>query len=264
MSARVPIMACLLCLSTLAFAREESQDSARGVPATLRIRTNVDSAYVHLDGIRIGRTPLAIDTVQAGAHLLRIFPPDSASWLFDGISDTLRLGAGERKDLAYVLSYRLLVNSLPSGASVYCRDSVLGTTPLLLKLEQALRSPTLVFRKAGYEEVTLSTSAIRGGSVIVPLLEAQGSTKGLERALNGGEGAHRSWLPVYASGGGALLAGGLAAAWKIAADEKDDAYRASGEPSLARQRNHMDRASAVATAVMEICVVYFVYKLLSE
>jgi hypothetical protein len=264
MSARVPIMAALLCLSTLAFAREEPQDSARGVPATLRIRTNVDSAYVHLDGIRIGRTPLAIDTVQAGVHFLRILPPDSASWLFDGISDTLHLRAGERKELAYVLSYRLLINSLPSGASVYCRDSALGTTPLLLKLEQALRSPTLVIRKAGYEEVTLSTSAVRGGSVIVPLVQAQGSAGNLVRALKGDEGAHRSWLPVYVSGGGALLAGGLAAAWKIAAEEKDIAYRASGDPSLARQRNHLDRASALATAAMEICVVYFIYRLLSE
>jgi hypothetical protein len=69
--------------------------------AHLGISADVDSSIVYLDGVFVGRTPLKLDSVAAGPHVLLVFAPKEASWFGKPDSAHFLLDPGMNMDLTF-------------------------------------------------------------------------------------------------------------------------------------------------------------------
>ncbi len=69
---------------------------------------------------------------------------------------------------------------------------------------------------------------------------------------------------LYASGGVAVVAGVAAAYFKINADDRNDAYHLTGDPSLLDERRRLDTAAGFAFAATQIGFAIFSYLLLTD
>jgi hypothetical protein len=238
---------------------------ARTVVAQLQIITDVDSAFVSLDGRMVGRTPLVADSLSAGIHGVQIIHPDEANWLTPAITDTIRLLPGQKRILRYTLTSGIIVRSDPDGASVFMRDSLLGVTPLSLLPGRWSRSTLLQVKKPGYEAVFVDPSLSNRGVLTVPLHGQPGGPGGGDNTalIEAGEGGPRA-LRLYISGGVAVAAGVASAYLKIAADERQEAYSLTGDPSILSERRRFDTAAGITFAVTQIALGLFSYYLLSE
>src|SRR5512135_1015262 len=85
---------------------------------SITFRTDPDSALVFLDGIRLGPSPVTLDSLQPGPHILRLAHPDFTNWLTDNITDTINIASGETRVFRYTFRTRFSIVSLPSGAGV--------------------------------------------------------------------------------------------------------------------------------------------------
>jgi hypothetical protein len=71
-------------------------------------------------------------------------------------------------------------------------------------------------------------------------------------------------LPLFVTGGTALISGIAAASWKVRADEVYAAYRTTPDPSARERTRRLDTSAAVALAAMQVSIGLFMYFLLSE
>lgn len=228
------------------------------------VRSTPDSAIVLVDGMLIGRTPLELDTLAAGTHILRLLNPDSTSWFTDNITDTISVEAGQHRILAYVLPQRYLINTIPSGAGVYVGDSLVGQTPAMLESGSLPPGTMLTVRKEGYLSASVSLLGIRGGSVVLPLAPSRGSEAEKVLSATAEVGPGKSSLPLYITGAAAVIFGAAAAYFKVQADRKNDEYLISRDAALAAERNRLDSWAATCTVTMQVNVGIFIYFLLSN
>src|SRR5436309_411045 len=132
------------------FAAGLAPDSSSHPNCTLIVQSDPESARVVIDGTFLGYTPLAIDSLRPGIHILTLQHPNMESWLTEPIRDTMQLAIGADKALRYNFRSRHSITSSPFGAEVVLGDSVIGTTPIITSSE--LIQGTLLLRKPGYEQ----------------------------------------------------------------------------------------------------------------
>jgi hypothetical protein len=242
-------------------AAADSTAAARGV---LVVQTDIDSALVLLDGRRAGVTPLEVDSVSVGTHLLRVLHPDVANWLTGSVSDTLRIGPAERVVRIYHIPREVSMNSTPSGAGIFLRDSLLGFTPLILPLDSTIGRSGLTISKPGYNSAVLRPNDVGRGFVqlsLSPKWPGESSEdRLLETSLRPGSGR----TGLYLSGATAVLAGIATAYLKIQADDRQDRYTITGDPALLSQRNRFDRGAAATYVLTQISFGIFAYFLFSD
>jgi hypothetical protein len=230
----------------------------------LTIRSTPDSAIVVVDGTLMGQTPLHLDTLAAGTHIVRLLNPDSTSWFTDNITDTINVESGQHPTLSYNLPRRYLINTIPSGAGVYIGDSLAGETPTILESGYLPPGMMLTVRKPGYLSASVSLHGIQGSSVVLPLAPTGRSEA--EKALfaRAEVGPGKSSLPLYITGAAAVIFGTAAAYFKVQADRKNDEYLISGDAVLAAERNRLDSWAATCTVTMQVNVGIFIYFLLAN
>lgn len=233
--------------------------------AQIRLSSDIDSAHVYLDTVFVGLTPLVIDSVTPGSHRLRILPPRADSWLTRTVDDTLSLKPGETLARRYTLREFLAIDAQPSGAMVYLGDSLLGVTPSLLPADLLLPERHLSVKKDGFESFS-STVADLKGIIIQPLLKPGWQTPPLEDSpyVTGIPGWSARRIGLYVSGGTSVLAGIVAAYCKIAADDRQASYLASGDPAMLAERRRLDTWAGITFALTQVGFAIFSYLLISE
>ncbi len=257
----IALAGAFLCGTTEASAGAQGDSTAYG---TLIVRSDVDSAVVLLDGKPAGVTPLQLDSVAAGPHLVRVFHPDVANWLRGSVHDSIRVDPGAQLVRTYNVAGEIALSSTPAGAGIFLRDSLIGTTPLLIPRDSATLQSVLTITKEGYKTILLQPGDIRSGFLnlsLSPLLTG-GSNNGQFSALSVNSGGRKAGL--YLSGATAILAGIATAYLKIQSDDRQTRYMATGDPSLLVQRNRSDRDAAVSYVIMQIGFGIFAYLLLSD
>jgi hypothetical protein len=192
--------------------------------------------------------------VHAGRVVLQLFPGRDGAWSEPLVSETLNVAPGEHvvRETAGLAVWR--VTSEPFGASVSVRDSLLGTTPLLLP--SRMRGQVLQFRMAGYEDAL----APLGGDLHLALQPLAG----VPGPSLGGGAASRNMTPVYLTAGVGVLAGATAAYLKIKADGRYADYRRSGAGADLDDVHRLDRLSGISLAASEIALFLLTFQLFSR
>lgn len=257
-------MTVLALFCSLGVSWGAAVDSASGsMAASLAITSGADSALVFVDSVRRGMTPLTIDSLPPGNHVLRLVHADAASWLTGTIVDTVRLGAGERRALRYSFERRVLIITDPSGALVFAGDSSLGTTPMVFSFPAEGVPGGLSAAKQGYERAVLPLPPGQGGitrAVLKKFWQSEPPEGALVKESNG----DRSSLRLYVAGGITLVSGMAAAYFKIKADNRNAAFQVSGNPALRDETRRLDTAAALSLVATQIGFGFLTYFLLAD
>jgi hypothetical protein len=233
--------------------------------------SNIDSATVLVDGVPVGKTPLTVDTLAPGRHVLRIVHPEQANWRINEISDSILVASGENRTLRYTFKPCYVVMSVPFGADVFLGDSLLGTTPLQvssaalpLSRDTARSHPLVTIRKPGHETAEMSLMDAQRGLLSVELRKTLENVPEAATIFKYEERKGPSRLPLYISGATTIVSGVAAAYFKTRADDRYALYEATGDPALLRETHRLDTASAISLAVTQLSFILFSYFILSE
>jgi len=231
---------------------------------SLTIQTGLDTAWVFIDSCRAGGTPLTIDTLEPGRHVVRLLEADESSWLTDVISDTLTLAPSEHRTLRYSFERRVLVITDPSGALIFVGDSLAGTTPLMLSSGSRALPVSVEARENGYAHAIIPLPS--GGSGIArAVLEKIWQSEPSQNLFMDGSGhSNRTGLRLYLAGVATIASGVTAAYFKIKADTRNSLFQASGDPALQSETHRLDNASGLALVATEIGFAIFTYFLLAD
>ena len=256
----------LLGVARMAPAQDITRpDSTAPTAATAQvtIQADVDSAVVFIDSVMTGQTPLVVKGLQPGWHRLKIVHPDVTNWLTGSILDSIQLIAGEEKAVRYAFGKRYLILSVPSGADVMVGDSLHGTTPLVLTLQETGSNPSITLRKAGYDSARVDLSETQKGTKTVALKrlwspDQRGEDVEEMTAERGGS------FRAYLAGAVTVGFGAAAAYFKIQADHKNDRYLQDLSSASHSQIQVYDTASAICLAFAEVGFGFLTYYLLSD
>ena len=231
--------------------------------ATVTITTENDTAIVIVDSVRRGTTPLTLDSLAPGTHILKLVQSDVSSWLTGSITDTLRCTSGDRRTLRYGFPRKVMIVTNPSGAMLFAGDSAIGSTPTVVAIPTEGLPSVFSAVKEGYERTIVPLPP--GGSGITraamtKLWQAESPEGSLVKESSG----TRSSLKVYAAAGLTLAAGAAAAYFKIKADNRNADYTATGNPLLRDETHRLDTAAAVSLLVTQIGFGFLTYFLLAD
>jgi len=246
------------------FAATSEPDSSNiaTLHCSLTIESIPESAYVLVDGRHAGRTPISIDSLSPGTHILTLQHPDAESWLTEPTIDTVRIAEGERTVLRYNLNSRYFITSTPFGAEVLVGDSVVGTTPFATSPSLALESITL--RKPGYEPTSMHLAVNQGSVVSIPLKRIWQNDENGESYFKDYDGRGPKSAGLYISGAATILSGVTAAYFKIKADDRYQQYLTTNNGSLLSQTHRLDTAAGIAIIATQIGLGLFTYFIFTQ
>lgn len=236
--------------------------SSTSAPSSLSIQSIPESALVMIDAKLEGSTPVTIDSIKPGIHIVILQHPDLESWLTEPISDTIQVDRGERKVLRYNLRARHLITTTPFGAEVVLGDSVIGSTPLVTGPKMEGQSLTL--RRSGYEAAIIHLSAGQSGIVDVPLRKVWQDDGNGEPYLRDADSQGSGSAGVYLSGAATVVSGFAAAYFKIKADNRYQQFLDTNDGRLLSQTHRLDTAAGLAIAATQIGLGLFTYFIFSR
>jgi hypothetical protein len=258
------ILALLLCVVFTCPARSGLPDSTASALCSLTLWTGTDTAWVFIDSVRAGRTPLTVDSLRGGRHALRLVQSDLSSWLTGSITDTLFLAPGEQRTLRYAFDRRIIVVTDPSGALVTMGDSIAGTTPLLLVSRSMELPSSVTVERKGYEKTALLLPTGKSGIARAALQKIWQSEPSENPLMIESGSSERTGLRLYVAGGATIVAGVAAAYFKINADGKNALYQDTGDPAFQRETHRLDTSAALALLATQVGFAFFTYFLLSD
>jgi len=254
-------VAGFLLLSVITRGFAGSEDSTHSPLSRVTIRSDVDSARVILDGTEVGRTPLTIDTLAPGKHILKLQHPHPEHWLSQGIVDTVETMPGDTLALRYQLIHGIIIRSDPFGAEVFSGDTLLGVTPLLVEKQKA--SASILVRKVGYQNHYIALHDTKHSSVLVKMEKLFDQIPDGDRVVLSKGQPGPPALPLIVSGASSIVAGALAAHFKVKADNLYGDYLITGDPEKRAETQRFDTAAGISLAIAQVGLGVFAYFLLS-
>ncbi len=250
----IPVCLCMALISFSAGA-EDNADSAAVVKSQISISAS-DPARVFIDGDSVGTTPMVF-SASPGRHILRIVgETDVQSWASEPVVDTIEIQPNLPQSLNYIFRRKIFLNSNPNGAEVFTQDSLLGTTPLIIRSDRT----SFTFRKEGYEDATVTMNEPK--NVQVSLKRVWQSRTDSSIFLESEEKG--SSLRLYITGATTILAGAASAYFKVKADNSYTSYLQTGNQSRLSETNRYDTAAIVTIAATQLSLGLFTYFVLSE
>jgi hypothetical protein len=234
---------------------EENADTS--TVAKSQININASSvARVFVDDDSVGTTPLVVQ-LSSGRHILRVIAEsDVNNWASEPIADTVMVQPTTPLSLSYSFKKRIFLNSSPTGAEVFDKDSLLGTTPLFVTSNHG----AYTFRKPGYEEGTITSLEPKNIHVELKRVWQSGADSSIFREAEEG----RSSLRLYITGATTVIAGAASAYFKVKADNSYSSYLQSGNPSQLSDTDRYDKAAIIAITATQLGLGLFTYFILSE
>jgi len=245
-------------------AQGEGADSTLTARCSLTLRTGTDTAWVFIDSAPAGRTPLTVDTLRAGRHLVRLVQADVRSWLTGSIDDTLLLAPGESRTFQYTFERRVTVVTDPSGALVYVGDSVAGTTPLVLVSGAAPLPSSVTLERRGYERKTILLPTGNSEVARAELRKIWQSEPSESPLMTESGSSDRTGYKLYVAGGVTIVAGIATAYFKIKADEKNALFQFTGDRAFQIETHRLDTSAALALAATQMGFALFTYFLFAD
>ncbi len=241
------------------FVQPASQDKSHA-SATLTVRSSPDSVFIYIDTLLIARTPIDSVIVQEGTHVIVAVHPDADIWEYQSMRETLSVHPSEHIFRTFNFPPVYHITSTPFDAAVEFGDSIVGSTPLLLVMNDD-KKDVKVF-KEGYEPASILLEAGRP-EIHVQLTPLTGAVN-TSRSIYLANIQSKNNFPVYLSTGTTVLTGVLAAYCKIKADSYYADYQRSGDPLTLNRVKTMDAVSGVSLAASEISLLVLSYFLMSR
>jgi hypothetical protein len=244
-----------------------AQDAERPNSHLVQIDSSPRGAEVYSGDSLLGRTPCSLPLALARGAVA--YWPGRASWSAGSRTLPDSLLTAERGVILLHFDAMRMLRSIPSGAAVFDGDSLLGYTPVEVRVDQ---SRVLRLEKPGYGSVKVDAmEAATGPAVTLPA--GDGAPVGIFRDAQG-EGSPavqrhtpgldlpplRIWLPAA----GGIAAGAAAVYFKQHANEQYARYLLSGDETLLSETEKYDIYAGVSLAVLQIGLAYFVYLLFTE
>ncbi len=168
---------------------------------------------------------------------------------------------------------RLIVTADAESVAVYLDGVFAGTTPLTLDslaagphtLSALARNPVSWYRKVDTASIQLLPGDSRHFrfSILTPLRLNVEAVPMVSPLLGEVHGNGRT-IAILATGGATVAAGIVAAYYKIAADDRNEEFLASGNRALLDERRRLDTAAGIAFAAMEVGFAIFTWLLMAE
>jgi hypothetical protein len=238
--------------------------SVSATTAQLNIQSDVDSAIVFIDSARVGQTPLVVRGVKAGFHRLKIMHPDLTNWLTGNMHDSIEVQPGEDRVLRYSFGKRYLILSVPSGAELFIGDSLGGSTPYLLSVQEKESLPSITLKRGGYDSALVNLSEAQRGLVTVSLKKIWTPDNRGDEPEQIEAGESHGTFRVYLAGAITVGFGAAAAYFKIQADAQNNRYLQDFSSASQSQVHIYDTAAAISLALAEVGFGFFAYYLLAE
>lgn len=254
---RLAIALCLLASS----ARGQVVDSLKAV---LAITTEPEGAFLFLDSVLVGQSPLEGLSITAGRHALRAVYPSVSEWRALSVSDTIELAPGDVAARRYLMGMFVRIETVPPGAVVAARDSALGITPYVYR-SSSMEPAVLSLRKEGYSDSTITI--VRSDTPVRVLLEAdvQPAASTQRPARRAAEETHTNagWATYAATA--STIGFGIASAYlNYEANKNYDLYLATDEQKYLDATHRYDRAALWSLALTQVSFGVLAYLLLSE
>ena len=226
----------------------------------LTIRSNAPGTRIFIDDRFVGISPLSGIPITKGEHKLRYLHPDSLRWPLPVIVESLVISADSSIERTVNFPSMVYFTTEPYGASIRLNDSVIGTTPLYYSAN--LSGQVVTFAKGGYEDASMVVSA-DGGEVYSRLRAIDGNMRNESALMVSGERS-KNLTPIFIASYGTILAGGMAAYFKIQADQRYNEYLSGGDPATLDHVHQLDRFSAIALVTSQLSFIALSYLLLSK
>ena len=244
--------ACLLAVVTMFVVDASAQDRR------LRVVSNVDSATVYVDGVRVGMvagSPFMID--QSARHVV-VRMSDEGIWSVEPLSFELPVEPTASVSLEAVFDHHYRIESVPSGASVISGREELGMTPLLYRSEGPLQEAIRI-QLEGYREGTVTAGSDVWNHVSMKLMPLTSSAEAV-RSDHIMEEKGPNWVNI-AVAATSVAAGALAVHYRTKADNRFDDYGVSGKESLRSDIRRLDVQSGVALGAMQAGLGFVAFRL---
>ncbi|MGE5679958.1 MAG: hypothetical protein ACM34K_03680 [Bacillota bacterium] len=214
----------------------------------LHIRSSDSLAIIFLDDFKAGQGSVLLD-VKKGKHILKA-RSSSRQWNAEELIDTIYIndcGINKQFDLSF--KRNIYINSNPSNAEVFYKDSLIGTTPLYLTSD--IKKVDL--KKKDYRGISIDTGQLSESSVIK--MDFIGKK-------NGESFLKTNMFKILI--GSALILGGTAAYYKLRANDYFDDYNLTGNKKALDQTNKFDTISGIAFGALQVDFGVILYYLLTE
>jgi hypothetical protein len=101
----------IILLAVFALSSADAQTGASAPGGRITIECASDSAFAVIDGMFRGTTPLVLDSLAPGIHLLRLFQSRPSNWFAAVLTDSLRVTPGESRTFRYAFPSTLPITS---------------------------------------------------------------------------------------------------------------------------------------------------------
>lgn len=182
--------------------------------------------------------------------------------------------AGSQADSSLLPLTRLTITADMDSTAVFLDGTFSGFTPCTIdsvppgshKLLGISRTGASWYAKPDSVTVVLFPGESRQVvfSVASPLKFETATLPEVSPLLRGADGSGRRDIGIYICGGVAVAAGIATAYLKTSADERNEAYLATGHLQYLDQRRPLDTAAGIAFAVTQVGFVLFSYLLQTE
>jgi hypothetical protein len=254
---RIIIMILPLMMLNAALAQAQTREPIRAGHIT--VVSEPPGAEVYRSDSLLGITPLQIGADTGDS--LTLWYPSINVWN----AQRTMIGGQLPRSNEGVVSVRFAVdryiNTTPSGALVYSPDSLMGRTPLRIRL----RADSAVIRLEREGYVTESRTLSRDGDAsLFVTLAPSGKHSVLPDCRENGPEFHwppaRIAIPAIAG----VTSGVLAILLKQEANRTYNRYTASGDKSLLDRTRRFDIYAGIALAVLELGTGWIIYQILTD
>lgn len=232
------IVICVFCYFNL-FSQECTN--------ILRINSDIPEVNIFINDSLISANGNLKIELQNGDYIV-LAEESSDRWNSKSFCDTIHLSDCETKTIHYYFKDEVLIETIPTDAYVFVKDSLIGFTPVKVPANLS----ELKILKPGYLEKKIS---IEDNSFQTIRLDFNGTIKN-EPFVN------TTMFKVLTAS--AIALGSVTAYFKLKADDKFDEYRFTGNRKYLDETNRFDTISGISLALFQINFGYIIYRFLAE
>ena len=212
------------------------------------INSEADDLLIFVDNVYKGNGKIEID-LSNGIHIVKIKEP-GLNWDARTLQKEINItDCNENYNFTFPFEATILFETKPLDVWVYENNALLGNTPLLIsKNVEAIK-----LEKKDYKTLTLKTSEL--ASLNPVKLEFTGETKSTSFADS-------PYFKILI--GTAVGLGGLAAYYKIQADQSFEKYELTNQQKYLDETDKFDNMSGIAFGVRQVNFGALIYFLLSD